>query len=204
MASFPGPGFVRILDTSSTSVASGGGTAAPTTSSAGEYSRPIGETTAPTTASLGVYVRPLDNRGAVKTVRASTDYNASVTSTQTSDVTTYGGALGMTVYLDQSAVAASSAGGGTGVLTHTIQFKDPIGATYTASTGVLTGTTGVGTWILQCYPGAGTVAPTSGAVGKADLMIPGTWRINTTSSSSATNFTYSISAIYTPTAASSS
>lgn len=141
---------------------------------------------------------------ATTTVRASTDYNTSTTSTATADQFQYGGAVGMIVYLDQTAIAASSAGGGTGVLTHTIQLKDPIGATYTASTGVLTGTTGVGTWILQCYPGMASVAPTSGAVGKADMFAPTVWRINTTSSSSATNFTYSIAAVYIPSAASSS
>lgn len=145
-----------------------------------------------------------NNRPAVVTVRASTDYNASTTSTQTSDQTPPAGAVGMYVSLDQTSVAASSAGGGTGTLTHTIQVKDPIGATYTASTGVLTGTTGLGTWGLQCYPGMASVAPTSGAVGKADLSAPTVWRINTASSSSATNFTYSIAAVYLPTQASSS
>lgn len=141
---------------------------------------------------------------AVVTVRASGAYTASLTSTQTSDQTPPSGAVGMYVSLDQTAVAASTAGGGTGTLTHTIQFKDPIGATYTATTGVLTGTTGLGTWGLQCYPGVATVAPTSGAVGKADLAAPTVWRINTASSSSATNFTYSIAVSYLPTQASSS
>lgn len=142
---------------------------------------------------------------AVVTVRASTDYSLSTTSTATADQFQYGGAVGMIVYVDQSSVAAGScAGSGTGVLTHTVQFKDPIGGTYTGTTGVLTGTTGVGTWILQCQPGNATLAPTSGAPGKADLIAPTVWRINTTSSSSMTTFTYSISAVYMPSAASSS
>lgn len=156
------------------------------------------------TSAVGLAVREVNNYPPAITVRASTDYNTSTTSTATADVSAYGGVVGMVVYVDQSVIAASSAGGGTGTLTHTIQFKDPIGATYTGSTGVITVTTGVGTWILQCYPGMATVAPTSGAVGKADLTVPTRWRINTTSSSSATNFTYSISAVYLPTAASSS
>ena len=138
-------------------------------------------------------------------VRASTDYIASLTSTATADVFSYGGPLAMYVSVDQTAVTASSAGGGTGILTHTIQFKDPVGLTYTASTAVITGTTGLGTSILQVYAGAGTaVAATTAGVGKVDMLVPYIWRINTTSSSSATNFTYSITAIYYPTAGVSS
>lgn len=181
----PEPGIQTIIDSGSTVGADVG-------------------TAAPTTALSGLYVRAIDNRTAVVTVRSSTDYTTSVTSTQTSDQNPYGGVVGMHLCVDQSNVAASSAGGGTGTLTHTIQFKDPIGGTYVNSTGVITGTTAITTWILQCYPGMGTVTATSSAVGKADLSIATTWRINTASSSSATNFTYSIAAVYLPTAASSS
>lgn len=138
----------------------------------------------------------------INVVRASGDYSASLTSTQTNDQLALGEAIGMVVSVDQSAVAASSAGGGTGVLTHTIQQKDPIGLTYTATTGAIVCTTGIGTFTLQCYPGMATVAPTSAAVGKADLTALGQWRINTTSSSSATTFTYSIACVYLPTATS--
>lgn len=141
--------------------------------------------------------------GLTTVVRASTDYGAlnagSVVSTATNDMVAVGDAIGMIVSVDQSAVAVSSAGGGTGVLTHTIQYKDPIGGTYTGTTGVIVMTTGIGTFILQCYPGGGSVAPTSAAMGKADLAVPGIWRINTTSSSSATITTYSIAAVYIPT-----
>ena len=134
----------------------------------------------------------------------SAAYNTSTTSTQTSDQDARG-ATGLILYLDQSAVAASSALGGTGAMTHTIQLKDGgISALYADSTGVVTTTTGLGTWMLTCYPGSGTAAPTSGAVGKADLAIGGTWRVNSVGTSSATNFTYSISAVYLPTSASSS
>ncbi len=171
---------------------------------AGGSTSSLDGTSAPTTASAAIPVRAIDNRGAVATVRASTDYNASTTSTQTSDQYPYGGVVGMYLFIDQSNVAASSAGGGTGRLTHTVQLKDPIGATYTNSTVSIQATTGVGTWIFNCYPGNATLAPTSGAPGKADLAVGPTWRVNTDSSSSATNFTYSISAIYLPTAASSS
>lgn len=138
------------------------------------------------------------------TVRASAAYTASVTSTASADMTPNPGVNAMYLFVDQSAVAASSAGGGTGTLTHTLQLKDPIGATYTNSTTVITVTTGLGTWIVNCAAGNATLAPTSGAPGKSDLPIGGTWRLNTTSSSSATNFTYSIAAIYLPTQASSS
>lgn len=180
----PEPGIQRLIAAGSTSAMSG--------------------TTYPSTSADALPVRQISNHPAVITVRASTDYNASTTSTATADQTAYGQVIGMYLFLDQSAVAASSAGGGTGILTHTVQLKDPIGATYTGSTAVLTGTTGVGTWIVNCYPGNPTLAATSGAPGKADMPIGGIWRINTTSSSSATNFTYSISAVYLPTAASSS
>lgn len=142
--------------------------------------------------------------GLTTIVRASTDYGAlnagSVVSTATNDMVAVGDAIGMIVSVDQTAVAVSSAGGGTGVLTHTIQYKDPIGGTYTGTTGVIVMTTGIGTFVLQCYPGGATfVAPTSAAMGKADLAVPGVWRINTTSSSSATITTYSIAAVYIPT-----
>lgn len=158
----------------------------------------------PSTSASAAAVRVVSAHGGSLVVRASTDYNASVTSTQTADQTAYGGVYGMFLSVDQTAVAASSVGGGTGVLTHTIQFKDPIGATYVNTTGAIVCTTGVATWVLQCCPGSSSVAPTTVAVGKADLAVPTVWRINTTCSSSATNFTYSIAAVYLPTAASSS
>lgn len=209
------PGIQRIIDGGST-IAVDAGTGAPSTDEVGLFTRGRvflgaistgaldGGTAAPTTASLGVYTRPINNRPAAVTVRSSTDYNTSVTTTNTADVASYGGAIGMVVYVDQTVVDASSAGGGTGSMTHTIQFKDPIGATYINTTGVITATTAVATFIAQCYPGMGTVAPTSAAVGKYDLTAPNVWRIASASASSATNRTYSIAAQYLPTSASSS
>lgn len=146
----------------------------------------------------------VNRRPAAFTVRASGAYNASLSTTDTADVEGYGGAIGMYLYIDQTAVAESSTLGGAGVMTWTVQVKDPIGGTYTNSTVATTGTTGVGTWITMCYPGAATVAPASGSVGKADFGVPTLWRVRASASSSATNFTYSISATYIPTAGSSS
>lgn len=171
---------------------------------AGGSTSTLDGTTAPTTASAAIPVRAIDNRGAVTTVRASTDYNTSTTTTNGTDQRPYGGVQGMYLFIDQSSVLASSVGGGTGVMTHTLQIKDPIGATYTGSTVSIVLTTGIGTWIFNCYPGNTTLAPTSGAPGKADLPIGPTWRMSSVASSSATNFIYSVAAIYLPTAASSS
>lgn len=179
------PGNQRILDGDSTTAADVGASAHSTSA-----------------AALAVW--PKDNRPAAITVRASTDYNTSTTTTNTADAVAYGGAIGMVVYVDQTVVDASSAGGGTGSMTHTIQYKDPIGGTYVNTTGVITATTAVATFIAQCYPGMGTVAPTSAAVGKYDLAAPNVWRIASASASSATNRTYSIAAQYLPTSASSS
>lgn len=179
------PGIQRLVASGSTSAVEAG-------------------TAAPTTSSIGLVTRLVNNRPAAVTVRASTDYNTSTSSTNTSDVVSYGGVIGMYLSIDQTAIAASSAGGGTGVMTHTVQVKDSIGATYTGSTVSIALTTGVGTWIFACYPGNATLAPTSGAPGKSDFLIPNVWRVQSSASSSATNYTYSIAATYVPTAASSS
>ena len=159
---------------------------------------------APTTSAEAAPVRIPDNYAASITVRGSTTYDTSTATTDTSDFIARG-ALGLVLYIDQSAVSASSAGGGTGTMTHTIQQKDSgISANYVNSTGAVTTTTGTGTWVLNCYPGMGTASPTSGASGKADLALGGTWRIRSSASSSATNFTYSVAAIYLPPAGASS
>jgi len=137
-------------------------------------------------------------------VRASGSFIASTGSTETSDQFAYGGVTGMIISVDQTAVSASTVGGGTGSLVHTIQYKDPIGGTYIATTGVITATTGIAVFALQCWPGSSSVAPTSAGMGKSDLAVPNVWRISSASNSSSTDRTYSISAIYLPTAGSSS
>ena len=144
------------------------------------------------------------NYAAVTTVQpSSASITASTATVNTPDQFAYG-AVGMVLSIDQSAVAASSAGGGTGVVTYTVQDVDPISGNYVNSTAAFTGTTNVATFITNCYPGMGTVAPTSVAVGKADYAMSTRWRVQYSASSSATNYTISIAAVYLPIAPSSS
>lgn len=160
-------------------------------------------TTPLSTDAAAAPVRQVALYPAVVTVRASTDFNTSAGSTTTSDVVNQG-AGGALIGIDVSSVTASSGGGGTGGMTHTLQVKDPIGGTYVGTTAAVTASTAVALYMFQVYPGSGTLAPTSAVAGRFDLGLPSRWRISSTSSSSATNWTYSISCTYLPVSGTSS
>ena len=148
-------------------------------------------------------MRLIPSYPAVVTVRASTDFNTSAGTTTTSDVVNQG-AAGAIIGIDVSSVTASSAGGGTGGMTHTLQWKDPIGGTYVGTTCAVVATTAAALYMLQVIPGSTTVAATSALPGRYDLALPSRWRFSSTSSSSATNWTYSISCTYLPVSGTSS
>ena len=162
-----------------------------------------GSTIGPSTAALGLVVRQAALYPPVVTVRASTDFLTSAGTTTTSDVVNYG-AIGALVGIDVSSVTASSAGGGAGGMTHTLQVKDPIGGTYVGTTVAVVATTAAALYMFQVYPGTATASPTSALAGRFDLALPTAWRFSSTSSSSATNWTYSISCTYLPVSGTSS
>ena len=163
----------------------------------------LGATTYPTTATEALPTRPVGNNSATVTVRASATL-ATTASTQSAAMTNYG-ALGMILSIDQSLVAATTAAGaGLGVMTHTLQIRDPLSGNYSNTTGTVVCTTGVATWQAMYYPGSAVLVPTTANVGTYPLGIPTQWRISSVGSSSETTWTYSVGAVYLPTAASSS
>ena len=136
------------------------------------------------------------------TVRTS----ATLTGTSSTTSATFSnyGALGLMLFIDQSVVAATSAGGQTGVLTHTLQVGGPLSGLFASATGTVVQTTGISTWAVMYYPGSAVLAPTSGNVGTYPLAIPTNYRVSSVGSSSATTWTFSIAAVPLPTSASSS
>ena len=137
------------------------------------------------------------------TARASATFTG-LTSTASDPITNYGGALGAIVSVDQSVIAATSAGGGTGVLTITPQLRDPLSGNYQSSTGTIVCTTGVATWMYMYYPGTAVVAGTTVAIGRHDLAFGTQYRFSSVGSSSATTWPFSIGVVPIPTAGTSS